>query len=143
MQTVPALTVSLSPTLLQTNDGNRYALTTATSLGSACTVPALVATATVPARSSSAVTSPTVKVTIGYDFAGATNTSRISLSTNGGSTWSGLALPSNVSAPTAKTVDLTGTVPASDSTQQIQLCVQGAGGNGRMNVDMVHIDVDE
>jgi hypothetical protein len=141
-QSSPPATVS--PAQLQANDGNRYALTTATSLGAACATPALVATATVPARSSSAVTTPTVKVTVGYTFNGSTNASQVSLSTNGGSTWSGVAaLTSNVATATVKTVDVTGAVPASDSAQQIQLCVQGAGGGGRMNVDMVHIDVDE
>jgi hypothetical protein len=139
----PSSPVTVSPAQVQANDGTRFALATATTLGTACTAPALVATATVPARSSSAVTSPAVKVTIGYDFAGGTNTSRVSLSTNGGSTWSGAALPSNVAAATVKTVDFTGDVPAGDSAQQIQLCVQGSGGNGRMNVDMIHIDVDE
>lgn len=138
-----ASTVAVSPARVQANDGNRYALATATSLGTACTAPALLATATVPARSSSAVTSPTVKVTIGYDFDGGTNTSRVSLSANGGGTWSGAALTSNVAAATVKTVDFTGDVPAADSAQQIQLCVQGTGGNGHMNVDMVHIDVEE
>jgi hypothetical protein len=48
-----------------------------------------------------------------------------------------------VSAATVATVDFTGTVPGSDSAQQILLCVQGAGGGGRMNVDMVHVDVEE
>ena len=136
--------VPVSTTVVQTNDINRYTVTTATTLSPPCTTPALVATATVPARSSAAVTSPTVKVTIGYVFAGATNTSQVALSTNGGSTWSTpVALTSNVAAATAKTVDFTGTVTGSDSSQQIVLCVQGAGGGGQMNVDMVHVDVEE
>jgi hypothetical protein len=140
-QTSPV--TSVSPAVVQTNDGNRYPLTTALTLGTACTTPALVATATVPARSSSAVTSPAVKVTIGYDFAAGTNSSQIALSTNSGSTWFAATLPANVTAPTAKTADFTGTVAASDTAQQILLCVQGAGGGGRMNVDMIHIDIEE
>jgi len=48
-----------------------------------------------------------------------------------------------VAASAAKTVDFTGTVPASDSAQQILLCVQGTGGGGHMNVDMIHVDVEE
>jgi len=134
---------SVSPALVQTHDGNSYAITTTTTLGAACTSPALVATATVPARSSSAVTSPTVKITVGYGFDGSTNSSQVSLSTNNGSTWSAASLPTNVAAPTAKTVDFTGTVPAGDSTQQILLCLQGSGGGGRMNVDMIHVDIEE
>ena len=134
---------TVSPALLQTNDGNRYALATVSALTSGCTAPALVATASVPARSSTAVTSPTVKVTVGYTFAGGTNTSQVALSTNNGSTWSAAPLTANVAASTAKTVDFTGTVPASDSAQQILLCVQGTGGGGQMNIDMVHVDVEE
>ena len=134
---------TVSPALLQTNDGNRYSLASATALTSRCTAPALVATASVPARSSAAVTSPTVKVTVGYAFSGGTNTSQVALSTNNGSSWSAAPLTANVATATAKTVVFTGTVPASDSPQQILLCVQGTGGGGRMNIDLVHVDVEE
>ena len=134
---------AVSAASLRANDGTRYALTTAATLGSVCAVPALVATATVPARSSAAVTSPAVKVTIGYDFTGTTNSSRVALSVNNGGTWSDAPLTANVSAATVATVDFSGAVAGSDSAQQILLCVQGAGGGGRMNVDMVHLDVDE
>ena len=134
---------TVSPALLRTGDGSRYALATASVLTSGCTAPALVATASVPARSSTAVTSPTVKVTIGYVFNGGTNASQVALSTDNGGTWSVAPLTGNVAASTAKTVDFTGTVPAADSAQQILLCVQGTGGAGRMNVDLVHVDVEE
>ena len=136
-------TTAVNPSVLQATDGNQYALATASALTSSCTAPALVATATVPARSSSAVTSPAVKVTVGYNFAGGTNASQVALSTDNGSTWSAAALTGNVTASTAKTVDFTGTVPASDSAQQILLCVQGTGGGGHLNIDMVHVDVEE
>ena len=134
---------AVSPALLQANDGNRYALTTASVLTSGCTAPALVATATVPARSSAAITVPTVKVTIGYVFNGTTNAGQAALSTDNGSTWTVAPLTANVAASTVKTVDFTGTVTAGDSAQPILICVQGTGGAGRMNVDLVHVDVEE
>lgn len=134
---------TVSPALLQADDGSTYSLVTTSVLTSDCTAHALVATASVPARSSSAVTSPTVKVTVGYNFSGGTNASQVALSTDNGNTWSAAALTGNVTASTAKSVDFTGTVPASDSAQQILLCVQGSGGGGHMNIDMVHVDVEE
>ena len=79
----------------------------------------------------------------GYVFNGATNTGQVALSTDNGGTWTVAPLTANVAAATAKTVDFTGTVPASDSAQPILLCVQGTGGGGRMNIDLVHVDVEE
>jgi hypothetical protein len=127
----------------QTEDGTSYGVPTGTSLPAACTGPALVATATVPARSGPTVTVPAVTVTIGYSFAATANTSQVSLSKDNGGTWTTAALTSNVSAATVKTVDVTGALTGSDSAQQIQVCVQGAGGGGTMNVNLVHLDVDE
>jgi hypothetical protein len=54
-----------------------------------------------------------------------------------------LTMVAMLGAATARTVDVTGAVAGGDSAQQILLCVQGAGEGGRMNVDLIHIDVEE
>ena len=142
-QSPPSGVTPVDPAVLRSHDANRHPLPTAASLSATCTTPALVATATVPARSGADVTAPMVKVTIGYGFTGGTNAAQVLLSTDGGGTWHVRALTPNVATTTARTVDFTGTVPGSDSVRDIRLCVQGTGGGGVMNVDLVHLDVEE
>ena len=140
-QNPPSQIVTIAPAVVSTHDGDR-ATVAAGPLSATCAGPALVVTASVPARSGAGVTTPTVRVTVSYSFAGATNAGQVLVSTNG-TTWStARALTSNVSTSTVRTVDLTGTVAAGDSAQDVQVCVQGSG-VGPMFVDMVHLDVEE
>jgi len=142
-QSPPGGTTTVDIARLRTHDGSAYAFATTAALSPACLSPALVAKATVPARSGSGVTAPTVKVTVGYGFNGSTNATQVSLSTNDGATWSTRTLTANVTTSTVRTVDFTGTVAGSDADQEVQICVQASGGAGVMNLDLLHLDVEE